>query len=146
MPERGAWILATSAPDFERARQFRLPPASSEMNAGDAVVLYLSDLAAFAGWAEVDAEKRLELRWACPRGDYVELAPLAGFLERKDWPLEGAHPLAKADWDRLSLEIERRAKGKRLPPGTPPTEAERPPRIPRKLRRKPEQAEGGEGP
>ena len=61
----------------------------------------------------------------------------------RKWPAEhwrlgfqgNVHRLPKADYELIALEVERRSKGKRLPPGVPPTEAERPPKIPSKLKK-----------
>jgi hypothetical protein len=171
------WMLVSSPENFERsrARGFDLAGMKSRhgkkaerVKAGDKVIFYLTGVQAFGGTAEAtgpayedhepiwDSKKEgedypfrfpIRLLYACPKDDYVAVAPLVPMIRYlRKWPAEhwrlgfqgNVHSLPKEDWDLISLEVERRAKGKKIPPGVPPTEAERPPKIPAKLRKRPE--------
>lgn len=129
--ERTIWMVSTSSESFEklRARGFAGAAAPAGARAGDKVVFFLPEIEAFAATAAA-TDGGIEIENACPPGDYVALGPLrphlgaCEFLDRER--------LRDEDYETIWLEVKRRARGKRLPPGTPPTEAERPPKRPPK--------------
>ncbi len=97
------------------------------VRAGDRLVVWAAE--GYAAVAVVEEDGTVRAEAACPPGD-----PIPVFAP--DLPREPG-PLAKEQYDRISIEVERRARGRReIPLGTPPTEAERPPKIPAKVRRR----------
>jgi hypothetical protein len=97
---------------------------------------------------EEDYPFRFEIRMeaTCPAGDYEPVAPLVPHLEYpRKWPAEhwrlafqgNVHRLPEKDYDTIRVACHARERGRPRPPGVPPTEAEKRPPIPSKLRKPP---------
>jgi hypothetical protein len=156
---KAAWLYVTDAATFEAARAEGLPAAglpardpeeAARAGRGDLIAVYVADAEAFAAAAEA-AEAvpgpriALEQIALCPAGDLEPAAPLAPHLvlgkelSLSDWgalPRGALRPLPVHDAEQVLFSCRARARGRPRPPGVPPTEAEKPPPIPKKLRRR----------
>ncbi len=138
---------------------------AKDVKPGDKVVYYLTGVQAFGGTAEATSTARedptpiwaskkegeeypfrfdIKIETACPKGSYEPAEPLVPHLEYlKKWPAEhwrlgfqgNVHRIPEHDYDQVRFACRAREKGGVRPPGAPPTEAEKRPPIPARLKK-----------